>query len=411
MRSSTPDDADLAHRPTEPIDVGNRPTVRVPRQRPAAIRRAPLVVAAVVAATVAAVTSYVPVALALWLAQVSEGAASVGGALRAGIAGWLLANGVPVETGAGRLGLVPLALTALIVWRLTRAGVHTSRAVGARPGGTPGQAAVVAGAVGTAYGLIGLGAALAAGAPAFRGLVTCAVVGALGALVGSVRLTGSLRYLHRLPPAVADGLRTGVVGAALVLGAGAAAAGLSLALGAGDASDVLAAYDTGVAGQAGIMLICLAYAPNAAVWAAAYLLGPGFAVGVDTTVRTTEVTVGGLPALPLVAAIPAGPVGGRGALLLAVPVIAGMGAGWLLARRMLRRGGQAWRSVLGAAALAGPVAGVLLGAAAYASSGPLGDGRLAALGPAAWLVALVATAVVTLGTVVGAAATRALAGP
>ncbi len=411
MRSPTPDDADLATRPTEPIDVINRPTVRVPRQRPAAIRRAPLAVAASVAAIVAAVASYAPVALALWLAQLTESAGSVGGAARAGLAGWLLAHGVPVGTGAGTLGLAPLALTLFALWRLTRAGVHTSRAVGARQGGTPRQAAIVAGAVGLAYGVIGLFAALTVGVAPIRALVSCTVIGVVGALIGAVRATGSLRYVHRLPGAVGDGVRTGVVCAALVLSAGAAAAGLSLALGAGEASDILGAYRTGVAGQAGIILVCLAYAPNAAVWAAAYLLGPGFAVGVDTTVRTTEVTVGGLPAVPLVSGIPHGPVGGLGAALLAVPVVAGMLAGWLLARRLLRRGEREWGGVLGAAALAGPVAGALLGAAAVASSGALGGGRLATMGPVAWQVAAVATVVVALGAVVGAAATRALAGP
>jgi hypothetical protein len=411
MRSPTPDDAELATRPTEPIDVINRPTVRVPRQRPAAIRRAPLAVAAAVAATVAALASYVPVAVVLWLAQLTEGAGSVGGAARAGLGGWLLAHGVPLDTGAGQLGLAPLALTLLALWRLARAGVHTSRAVGARQGGTPRQAAIVAGAVGLAYGVIGLFAALTVGVAPVRALVSCTVIGVVGALIGAVRATGSLRYVHRLPGVVGDGVRTGVVCAALVLGAGAAAAGLSLALGAGDASDVLGAYRTGVAGQAGIILVCLAYAPNAAVWAAAYLLGPGFAVGVDTTVRTTEVTVGGLPAVPLMSGIPHGPVGGLGAALLAVPVVAGMLAGWLLTRRLLRRGEREWGGALGAAALAGPVAGILLGAAAVASSGALGGGRLALMGPVAWQVAAVATVVVALGAVVGAAATRALAGP
>jgi Family of unknown function (DUF6350) len=86
-------------------------------------------------------------------------------------------------------------------------------------------------------------------------------------------------------------------------------------------------------------------------------------------------------------------------------------AGWLLTRRLLRRGEREWGGVLGAAALAGPVAGVLLGAAAVASSGALGGGRLATMGPVAWQVAAVAAVVVALGAVVGAAATRALAGP
>jgi hypothetical protein len=203
-----------------------------------------------------------------------------------------------------------------------------------------------------------------------------------------------------------------------VTGAGAAAAGLAVAFAGGDAGALLGAYRTGVAGQAGLTVVSLGYAPNAAVWATAYLLGPGFAVGVDTTVRATEVTVGGLPALPLVAGIPHGPVGGLGAVFLAVPVVAAMIAGWLLARRAPRpRAGDAqlrhrsWAALLSAAAFGGPVAGVVLGAAAMASAGPLGDGRLAQIGPAGWQVAAVAAAVVAAGATAGAAATRVLAGP
>ena len=174
---------------------------------------------------------------------------------------------------------------------------------------------------------------------------------------------------------------------------------------------MLGAYRTGVAGQAGIILVCLAYAPNAAVWAAAYLLGPGFAVGVDTTVRTTEVTVGGLPAVPLVSGIPHGPVGGLGAALLAVPVVAGMLAGWLLTRRLLRRGEREWGAALGAAALAGPVAGSCSARPRWSR-----PGRSAAGGSPRWVrwpgrSPPSPTVVVALGAVVGAAATRALAGP
>jgi hypothetical protein len=104
---------------------------------------------------------------------------------------------------------------------------------------------------------------------------------------------------------------------------------------------------------------------------------------------------------------------GLGAGLLAVPVLAGMAAGWLLARRLARvaaeeraRGG--WRVLLVPAVFAGPVAGVLLGVAAAISGGPLGGGRLAEIGPVWWQVAGVAAAVVAVGALLGAAATRIL---
>jgi len=414
------------NRITERIDVGNRETVRLPRQRPAPrdAGRAPLLIAGSVAALFAAAVSFLPVAVALTLAQLTEGVSELGGATRAGLAGWLLAHGVPLGTSLGPLGLPPLAVAVFAAWRVARAGVHTSRAYGIAQHGSPLQAATVAATVGLGYGVVGTAAALLADQPgievsALRAFINLTVFGTLAALVGALRVTGALRVAAvRMPPVLRDGIRTGVVGAVLVLGAGTAMAGLSVALSGGDAADVLGAYRTGVAGQVGITLICLAYAPNAAVWAAAYLLGPGFAVGVDTTVQTTEVDVGSLLPVPLAAGIPQGPVGGLGALLLALPLVAGMIAGWLLARRVLRlRAGdrygrdRSWGALVGAAAVGGPVAGVLLGLAALVSRGSVGGPLLADMGPVAWQVAVAGTIVVTLGATVGAAATRALAGP
>ncbi|MFF5174809.1 DUF6350 family protein [Micromonospora sp. NPDC000089] len=406
------------------------PGPRVPPPRRPEPSRAPLAVAAAVAAGWAALTSYLPVAVVLGLAQFSEDSASVAGALRAGLAGWLLGHGVPLRTSAGPLGLVPLALSGLALWRLARAGVHASRAIGARGGRSPRQALTVAGAVGIAYALIGALAALLAGTGGLRvspiraGL-TCAVFGALAALVGAARTTGVAGLLAaRAPVVLRDGVRTGLVAALLLLGAGAGAAGLAVATGGGDAADMIGAYRTGVAGQAGVTLVSLAYAPNATVWSTAYLLGPGFAVGTGTAVRTSEVSVGALPAVPLLAGLPSGPVDGFGAALLAVPVLAGMAAGWLLARRLSRptspeharpgageRAESGWPALLGPAALAGPVVGLLVGLAAAASGGPLGGGRLAEIGPVPWQVGAVSTAVVMTGALLGAAAARATAGP
>ncbi|MEU4676669.1 DUF6350 family protein [Micromonospora sp. NPDC023737] len=407
------------------VAADERPAGRVAGRRVAATRsdgssraRAPLAVAAAVAAIGAALTSYLPVTLVLGLGQLTEDAGSFTGALRAGLAGWLLGHGVPLRTDAGPIGLAPLALTALVIWRLARAGVHVSRAVGARGGRSPRAALVAAGAVAAGYALLGVLAAMLAGtggpaASPVRAGVTFALLGALAALIGSVRITGVAALIaERAPAVLRDGARTGLVAGLLLLAAGAGAAGLAVATGGGDAADMIGAYRTGVAGQAGIILISLAYAPNAMVWSTSYLLGPGFAVGTDTAVRTSEVSVGALPAVPLLAGLPRGPMDGLGAALLAVPVLAGMAAGWLLARRLMRlaadtRTPPAWGPLLWSAAIGGPVAGVLLGAAAALSGGPLGGGRLAEMGPVAWQVGVVTAAVVAASALLGAAATRA----
>ncbi|OWU99579.1 hypothetical protein B5D80_29350, partial [Micromonospora wenchangensis] len=88
----------------------------------------------------------------------------------------------------------------------------------------------------------------------------------------------------------------------------------------------------------------------------------------------------------------------------------------LLARRLLRPDADewtppAWPALLGPAALAGPVVGLVAGLAATASGGPLGGGRLAEIGPVPWQVAAVATAVVTVGALLGAAAAKVLDRP
>ncbi|MEU8084106.1 DUF6350 family protein [Micromonospora sp. NPDC049101] len=403
-----------------PVDRA-APARRVPAPRPAGSPRgrAPLPVAAGVAAGWAALTSYLPVAIVLGLVHLGTDSSTLTNTLRTALGGWLLGHGVGLHTESGPLGLAPLALTVLALWRLTRAGVHVSRAIGARDTRSPRRALLAAGAVGIAYALLGALAAVLIGADGpdvsvLRAGVTFAVVGTLAALVGATRITAVTQVVVGwLPGPVRDGVRTGLVAGLLLLGAGAGAAGLAVATGGGDAADMIGAYRTGVAGQAGITLVSVAYAPNAAVWSASYLLGPGFAVGTDTAVRTSEVSVGALPAVPLLAGLPRGPVDGFGALLLAVPVLAGMVAGWLLARRLARLAGperapHRWAEVLAPAALAGPVAGVLIGVAAAVSGGPLGAGRLAQVGPVGWQVGAVAAGVIAVGALLGAAATRAL---
>jgi hypothetical protein len=71
----------------------------------------------------------------------------------------------------------------------------------------------------------------------------------------------------------------------------------------------------------------------------------------------------------------------------------------------------AWSTVLGAAALSGPVAGLVLGLLSWMSGGSLGDGRLSEIGPVPWHVALIATIVVAVSASIGAAAGRAFRAP
>ncbi len=382
-----------------------------PRRSPP--RRAPLALAAPVAAAWAAVVSYVPLALLSIVGSLGSGGSAAGGA-RFALAAWLLGHGVPVTTPTDRITLVPLAVTALSAWRVARAGVHASRVAGGSSSRTVRPALSGAAAVALAYAVIGAGAAALARTPAvavspLRAATAYGFFGLVAATLGALATSRAARAFARgMPDMVRAGVRLGLVVVALLVAAGAAMTGAALAARGGEASDMLGSYRAGLLGQAGITVLCLAYAPNLAVWGVAYLLGPGFAVGIGTTVGPGAVVLGPLPVVPVLAALPTGPATGSWAVLPAVPLLIAMVAAGLLARRWRGRDGAlpSWAEHVGAAVLAGLVAGVLIQMAAIAAAGALGSGRLAALGPAGWRPGVFATVVVSLGAIVAAVAVR-----
>ncbi len=387
--------------------IDDRYAGRVPARR-----GAPLPVAAIVAAIWAAVLGVLPVLVLTALVAVGSGATAAG-VTRTGAAAWLLGHGLPIQTPADRITLVPLGLSVWIAWRLVRAGVHAARATGANRDRSVWPAVRAGAALALAYGLVGAGVAKAAATAdvavsPWRAAATCGLFAGLAGTVGALRYGRAGRRLTRhLPRALADAARTGLAAVAFLVAAGAAAGGLALALAGGAATDVLASFHAGVAGQAGITVLCLVFLPNLAIWGAAYLLGPGFAAGAGTVVSPADVLLGPVPAVPVLAGLPSGPLSGIGPALLGVPLIAGLAAGILLARRS-PLSERSWGGLLGAAALAGPVAGIVLQLAAVASGGALGSGRLSQLGPVDWRVGLFATGVIAVGTVFGAATARTL---
>jgi hypothetical protein len=412
--TTTTDRAPAARRPGGAAS-GEKRTRGRPEPRPGG---APVVLAAAVTTAWAVLVSATPVLLAVaGVLLISPNPTDSEAVLRSGFAAWLLAHGVPLRTGLGPVALVPLAVTVLAAWRVARAGVHAARAAGARRSRSVVPALRAGAAVAVAYGLYGTVLALAVSTTGLRisaprAALTLAVFGLLAGLAGALWEGGwHVRWTPLVPVPVRDALRAGGVAALLLIAAGAAATGLALALSAGVATDMLKEYRTGVVGQAGLALVCLVYAPNVAVWGTSYLVGPGFAFGTGTTVSAAAVTLGPVLPLPVLAAVPARPLPAWSGLLLAVPVVAGMLAGWLLARRHLRGAGDpGWLRLVGPATLAGPVAGGLLALAALASRGSIGGGRLVDVGADPWPLAGIAAAGVAAGAVIAVTAVRTLAG-
>lgn len=347
------------------------------------------------------------------------------GSLHVAAALWLLAHGVELirtETLSGLpmpVGVTPLLLVVLPVWLLYRAarGVADAEA-GAGPG------TVWTGVVG-GYLTVGLAAALyCSGGEVRPSWVWTA--GCLPLLAGSAAGVGvwaaygradfpvpaPVRRLLAVVPAgrrrcspeffVASARAAGA-GAAVLVGGGSLLVAASLVWHGEAARDSFAQLTEVWSGRFAVLLLCLALVPNAAVWGAAYGLGPGVVLGAGHVVGPLSAAGPGplLPAFPLLAAVPM-PVPGAGAAWsevgMGVPVVAGVTVAWFLVTagargtpgegREGREGREAWswgRVVVGvgvAAVMCGLVMAVLAGMA----GGPLGVAALAHFGPVWWQV-------------------------
>src|SRR5690606_24782752 len=131
----------------------------------------------------------------------------------------------------------------------------------------------------------------------------------------------------------------------------------------------------GVLGGIALTLGQLAFVPNLVVWAASWLLGPGFAIGTGSSVSPLATNLGPVPAIPVLGAVPPGEFA-LGFLGLLVPVLAGFLAGVAVRPALLRALGghpSPGRPVLGVVVLAGAgigvVGGLALGLLAAASGG------------------------------------------
>jgi hypothetical protein len=317
------------------------------------------------------------VVLVAWVTD-TRGTASAGAAVRLAADAWLLAHGGVLSIPGGSVDAVPLGLTVLPALLLYRAG---GALAGGPAGRDLGSAARSVGGLAALYGAIAAVVAHAAGTPTARvgplsaaaGAAVLALAAAGTGLVRAAGLTGSLSaVLPRPVPVVARAAVFAVLG---LLAAGAAVAAIALAVHAGRAMELTRALDPGVVGGVLLLVVGLLLVPNGAVWAAAYATGPGFAVGAGTGVSPFGVTLGPVPALPMLAALPqsdAPPQALR--VLVLVPLLVGALAGLAVARAVPVAGyGDAESGAAGSGAASGAAgSGAASGAA---GSRPAGSGR------------------------------------
>jgi hypothetical protein len=312
-----------------------------------------------------------------------SGRLPVGGSARVAGQLWLLAQGGGLRLPSGPLVLAPLLLTLAVAWGLSRAARGVVRAV--HPVG--GRGAVgVAGTVVAVHTLLAVLLALAVDGPGARtDLIRCTAGPALLAVAaagwGVLRESGLLdAVLDRLPGAVRAVLPAVLAGLLTALGLGAAVVAVALAADTAGYAAVAGSLGGSGAGAVGLLALGALLLPNAAAAALGVAAGPGFSVGAATVVSVHGISLGPVPALPLLAALPdtqAVPL--LAFVSQAVPALAGLVAGTTLGRRMTDDvGGSVVAGLWGV--LTGGLLGLAAGVVVAVAGGSLGDGALADVG-------------------------------
>ncbi|CAL9477531.1 hypothetical protein SUDANB178_02933 [Streptomyces sp. enrichment culture] len=342
------------------------------------------------------------------------------GALHVTAALWLLGHGVELvrtDTLSGApmpVGVTPLLLFVLPVWLLYRAARDATDAP-AEPDGPPPVPARTAW-TGVVLGYLGVGVAAAlycSGGelrPHWGWLTVClpaVVASAAGAGVWAGHGCPAeplLRVLAVLPERVrrpvfgtderarlGAAARAAGAATAVLLGGGALLVGVSLVWHGAAARASFLQLTEGWTGRFAVLLLGVALIPNAALWAASYALGPGFALGAGHLVDPFASDPAPLlPPFPLLAAVPEPGAGTPQHWVVGlVPAVAGMTAGWFVARAAVPPPGPGepararWSAgrTAGVVLLTAAVCAVAVALLTALAGGPLGVAALSRLGP------------------------------
>jgi len=342
---------------------------------------------AALAAAAAGLAVLVLLCLIGWITAPRFGAGDgLAGVLRAAGVLWLVAHHVEVTVrGVGRIGLLPLGLVLVPGALLERGGRWLSRQGHVTRLRDVGYAAL---SIALPYALFTGSVAVASttsfAAPSlWQAVVAGFVIALLAGGFGAARGLAPWRRLARLVPPRPRSVLLGMLVALAVLTAfGAVLDAVSLGVHLAAYKQAVIALAPGFGGSALLLLAGLSYLPNSVIWAVAYMLGPGFAFGLGTAVSPSGSALGAVPAFPLLAALPIGAKAAfppwLGFFVLVLPYLAGALAGLTTVRIAPTPSYEAaplW------GLLTGTLTAVVVGFAAKLSGGPLGDGRLASVGP------------------------------
>jgi hypothetical protein len=295
------------------------------------------------------------------------------GALGAIASAWLGVHLVPISIGGAELGVMPLLPALAMVWGTTRttaaatspnASWFVTRWVVASALGGPLLIAAISLAIVHDAASVLIELQTPDALHAFGGVLAVHAVGAaigVGSRVGRRMLASS-----PLPAWLPDAIRAAAAGVFALLGLSGVVAAGSMVVHWSTMNDLYAITDS-MFGQLSLTLLSVLYIPNVIVGTAAVAVGSSAHVGLAAFSSFT-VFGGDIPALPVLAAVPAPPLGPVWVALLIVAAASGVAVGQQCARRPLPP-----LQALAKLAVASAAAAVTMMVLGYAGSGRLGN--------------------------------------
>lgn len=319
--------------------------------------------------------------------------------------------GVDAAAAQFTVSLAPLALTLLTVLLGFRSGVRAARARGWLSGTLTG--AVVAAVIAASIALTSVNPV--ASPPLWMTILFPALLYSASVLCGGVVtawrvgddgvIDGVRARVDTLSPAWRAGvdgmLRGTAVAVAALVAVSAVAAAVAVIARSGNIVSLFQSGSVDLAGAVFSMIAQLAWLPTVIIWTAAWVAGPGFAVGVGTSVAPAGVDLGVVPGIPILGALPE--IHSTWLLLVVLlPVAAGCAGGWVARRGAVRAaaGAPSAEPFLPRLVTAGVIGALAAGIAAVlgaAASGSIGPGSLASMGPHPGALALAVGAEVLIG--------------
>jgi hypothetical protein len=227
-----------------------------------------------------------------------------------------------------------------------------------------------------------------------QGVLMPTLVFAVGLLIGSQVVTTKSRAVGpvrrwilgwptHVRTILATSLRGGAIAAAGLVTVASIVTMLAIVTSYAEIIRLYEALHTEVLGGLAITLGQLALLPNVILWAVSWLVGPGFAIGTGSTVSPLATSLGPIPAIPVLGALPTGDFAFGFAGMLA-PVVIGFVVAAIMGPRIA---GELRRRELAIVALGiGLIAATIIGLLVWASAGSAGPGRLGDVGPQPWVV-------------------------